>query len=316
MRLEFQVMAAFGVDLLVGDPRWLPHPVRIIGRFAAALESPLRRAIPNARAAGVVAVCVMLAVTGLISFLLVAGAARWNPVAGDVVSILLLYTCFAGCDLARHSRRVYQALAKGDMPEARRRLSMMVGRDTEKLDEPEVVRGAVESVAENMVDGVTAPLFFAVLGGPVGAMLYKAINTLDSTFGYKNERYFRFGWASARLDDVANYIPARVTAPLVALTAALLGLRPLKAWRMFRRDGRAHPSPNSGLSEAAVAGALGVQLGGINYYSGEISERPRMGDPDQTLERTHILQTNRLMLLTSVIALILFAAIRFAFFEK
>lgn len=310
MRLEYQILAAFGVDLLLGDPRWLPHPVRFIGRFATALESPLRRAIPNARIAGILAVIAVLAVAGGSAFLLIAGADLLHPAVADVVSIALLYTCFAGRDLARHSGRVYEALAADDLPEARRRVAMLVGRDTEALDEPEVVRATVESVAENMVDGVTAPLLFAVIGGPVGAMLYKAVNTLDSTFGYKNERYLQFGWASARLDDVVNYIPARITAPLTAFTAALLGLRPLGAWRMFRRDGRSHPSPNSGLTEAAVAGALGVQLGGVNVYFGVASERPRMGDPLQPLARAHILQTNRLMLLTSALALAIFAGIR------
>jgi adenosylcobinamide-phosphate synthase len=311
MRIETQVLAAFGLDLLLGDPRWLPHPVKAIGRFAVALEAPLRRAIPNARAAGVVAVLAVLGATGLAAFLLVAGASWLHPWAGDAVSIVLLYTCFAGRDLARHGGRVYQALAGDDLPEARRRVAMLVGRDTERLDEPEVVRGTVESIAENMVDGVTAPVLFAVLVGPVGALLYKAVNTLDSTFGYKNERYLCFGWASARLDDVVNYLPARLTAPLVAFTAALLGLRPVGAWRIFRRDGRKHPSPNSGLTEAAVAGALGVQLGGLNYYFGESSERPHMGDPLQPLRRGHILQANRLMLCTSALALLLFAGIRF-----
>jgi adenosylcobinamide-phosphate synthase len=303
-------MMAFGLDLLLGDPRWLPHPVKAIGWLASALESPLRKAIPNARIAGVAAVGAVLAVTGLTTFGLVGGAARLHPVAGDLVSIALLYTCFAGRDLARHSGQVYRALAAGDLPEARRRVAMIVGRDTERLDEAGVVRGTVESVAENMVDGVTAPLFFAILGGPVGAMLYKAVNTLDSTFGYKNERYLRFGWASARLDDWINYLPARLTAPLVAVAAAWLGLRPLASWRIFRRDGRKHPSPNSGLTEAAVAGALGVQLGGLNYYFGKASERPYMGEPEQPLRRGHIVQANRLMLLTSVFALLIFAGAR------
>jgi len=313
MRLEFQVTIAFGLDILIGDPRWLPHPVKLIGRFAAALESPLRRAISNTRTAGILAVLAVLSVTGWTTFLVVAGAAHLHPVAGEIVSILALYTCFAARDLAAHSGRVHRALVNGDLPEARRCVGMMVGRDTARLDEPEIVRGAVESVAENMVDGVTAPLFFAVLGGPVGAMLYKAVNTLDSTFGYKNERYLQFGWASARLDDVINYIPSRVTARLVAASAVLLGLRASGARRIFKRDGRKHPSPNSGLTEAAVAGALGVQLGGLNYYFGEASERQRMGDPEQPLRCIHILQANRLMLLTSVIALIVFAGARLLF---
>ncbi|XHR30775.1 MAG: adenosylcobinamide-phosphate synthase CbiB [Chthoniobacteraceae bacterium] len=310
MRLEIQVLAAFGLDLLLGDPRWLPHPVRWIGRLALALETPLRRALRNDYAAGCAAVLVVLGATGLSAFALLAAARELGPWGGDAASIVLLYTCLAGRDLARHAQRVHRALADGDLGEARRRVAMLVGRDTERLDEPGVARAAVESVAENLVDGVTAPIFFALIGGPVGALIYKAVNTLDSTFGYKNERYLRFGWASARLDDCVNYLPARLTAPLVAAAAALLRLRPLAAWRTLRRDGRKHPSPNSGLSEAAVAGALGVQLGGLNYYFGQPSERPPMGDPGQTLRRGHILAANRLMLTTSALALLVFAGIR------
>jgi adenosylcobinamide-phosphate synthase len=315
MRLEYHIIAAFGIDLLLGDPRWLPHPVKFIGRFAMALEPWLRRAIPNARAAGILAVLTVMAVTGGTTMLILAAATWLHPAMADAVSIMLLYTCFAGRDLAQHSGQVYRALAVGDLPLARSRVAMLVGRDTDRLDEPELVRATVESVAENMVDGVTAPLLFAAIGGPLGALLYKAINTLDSTFGYKNERYLYFGWAAARLDDVANFVPARLTAPLAVLAAAMLGLRPLGAWRIFRRDGRKHPSPNSGLAEAAVAGALGVQLGGTNWYFGTATERPRMGDPLHPLVRAHILKTNRLMLLTSVCALCAFTGIRRALFH-
>ena len=179
MRLEYQVLAAFGLDLLLGDPRWLPHPVKAIGRFAMAVEMPLRRAIRKERAAGMAEVLVALGVTGFAAFLLVKGAHALHPWVGEAVSVALLTTCFAGRDLACHGDRVYQALAEGDLPEARRRVAMLVGRDTERLDEPEVVRATVESIAENIVDGVTAPVLFAVLGGTVGALLYKAVNTLD-----------------------------------------------------------------------------------------------------------------------------------------
>ncbi|MCX6910659.1 MAG: adenosylcobinamide-phosphate synthase CbiB, partial [Verrucomicrobia bacterium] len=248
MRLEYQIIAAFALDLLFGDPRWLPHPVKLIGRFAVMLEAPLRRSIPSTRVAGVVAVVVVLGVTGFVAFGLVRCAAALHPAAGDIVSILLLYTAFAARDLAHHANAVYRSLASGDLAEARQRVSMIVGRDTARLDEREVVRATVESVAESLVDGVTAPLFFAVLGGPVGAMLYKAVNTLDSTFGYKDERYIQFGWASARLDDLANFLPARFTAPLVAVAAALLGHNALRSLRIWLRDGRKHVSPNAGLT--------------------------------------------------------------------
>lgn len=312
MRLEDQIFCAFGLDLLVGDPQWLPHPVRIIGRFAAALEVPLRKIIPNARAAGVIMVTLVLGVTGITTWLIVWSAGLLHPVLGDVAAIFLLYTTFAARDLADHSSRVRAALLSGDLSEARRRVGMIVGRDTERLDEPGVVRATVESVAENMVDGVTAPIFFAALGGPVGAMLYKAVNTLDSMFGHKNERYLHFGWAAARFDDLVNFIPARVTAPLMAVAAGILGLRARNAWRIFVRDGRKHASPNAGLTEAAVAGALGVQLGGLNYYDGEAAEHPPIGDPLEPLEAGHIARVNRLMFVTAFIALLIFTYTRMA----
>jgi adenosylcobinamide-phosphate synthase len=310
MRLEYQILAAFGLDLLLGDPRWLPHPVRLIGRFALVLEQPLRRIIPRLRFAGMMAVFIVLGISGIITCLMIHGAAAVHPFAGDAVSILLLYTAFASRDLIQHSYRVHGALKENNLSEARRRVAMLVGRDTALLNETGVVRAAVESVAENLVDGVTAPIFFAVIGGPVGAMMYKAVNTLDSTFGYKDERYLLFGWASARLDDVANFLPARITAPLVALSAAIFGYRPLNSIRILLRDGGKHPSPNAGLSEAAMAGALGVQLGGLNYYGGEAYECALLGDPIQALNRQNILAVNLLTLETSILCLLLLTGMR------
>ena len=196
------------------------------------------------------------------------------------MSIVVIYTTIAARDLARHSMAVFRPLAAGDLVEARRRVAAIVGRDTERLDEAGVVRAAVESVAESTVDGVTAPLFFAVVAGPVGAMVYRAVNTLDSMFGHQDERYRQFGWAAARIDDLANYLPARLTAPLVCLAAlCCLRLRPAAArCESLLRDGRKHASPNAGLAEAAMAGALGVQLGGVNYYDGQPLEKPTIGD--------------------------------------
>jgi adenosylcobinamide-phosphate synthase len=314
MRLELQVPTAFAIDLLLGDPQWFPHPVKWIGRFALAIEMPLRKLIPQPRAAGVAAACLAVGLTGLISYVFIRGMTKMHPIAGDIASIILLYTTFASRDLIRHSRSVYQSLWQGNLPEARRRVSMLVGRDTDCLDEQGIARAAVESVAENLVDGVTAPLFFAIFGGPIAAMMYKAVSTLDSTFGYKNERYLLFGWASARLDDVANYIPARITAPLVAAASALLGFRPLNSMRICFRDGGKHPSPNAGLSEAAVAGALGVQLGGLNYYGGEAHEGARLGDPQRSLEIQDILLANKLMLGTAILFLLLFTSLRAVLF--
>jgi len=290
-----QILLAMLLDLLLGDPRWLPHPVQGIGWLAQRAEAPLRRLILNPKLAGIAAVVWVVGSTTLIGFGLLKGAALLHPLAGDLASILLLYTCFATRSLHDHALAVYRPLKANNLPEARQRVSWLVGRDTEQLDEGEVTRAAVESVAENTVDGRTAPLLFACLAGPLGALAYKAISTLDSTFGYKNERYLQFGWASARLDDLANLIPSRMTALLTVAAAFLLRLRAGNAWRIFRRDRHNHPSPNGGQIESAVAGALGVRLGGVNSYFGKSSTRPFMGDPLLPLATGHILQAVRLM---------------------
>ena len=310
LSLELQLLLAFGLDLLVGDPRWLPHPVRLIGWFAARIEPLCRRLLPFPYLAGAAAVLLVVGVTGGLAFAAVYGAGLAHPLAGDIVSVLLIYTAIAARDLAGHSYRVYRALRAGDLPEARRRVGMIVGRDTAELDEPGVTRAAVESVAESTLDGVTAPLFFAAVGGPVGALAYKAANTLDSMFGHKDERYLKFGWAAARLDDLANLIPARLTAPLIALAAVPLGLRPFGALRVTWRDGQKHASPNSGIPEAAFAGAMGVQLGGVNVYDGVPHQGPLIGDPLRPLEKRHIPRANALMLLTAALALFVFLGLR------
>ena len=299
MTLEYQILAAVGLDLMLGDPRWLPHPVRFIGRLALGLETPMRRLIRQPRIAGIATVVLVVGSAGFTTWGLIRLAGLVQPLAGDIVSVILIYTTIAAHDLARHSLAVFRPLVSGQLPEARNRLSMIVGRDTAGLDTPEITRATVESVAESTVDGVTAPLFFACVGGPVAAMVYRAINTLDSTFGYKTERYLHFGWASARLDDAANFIPARVTAPVMAAAAGLLWLRPVQALRILLRDGKNHGSPNAGLAEAAMAGALGVQLGGVNYYEGESLAKPTIGDPAIPLAPRHILQANLLMFTTA-----------------
>jgi adenosylcobinamide-phosphate synthase len=315
MRFEAQIAAAYGLDLLCGDPRWFPHPVKFIGRFALFLEAPLRRLIANARWAGVAAVVLVVGITAAITGVGITAAYRVHSCVGDIVSIALLYTTFATRDLAAHAMAVHRALAKGDLPLARACVSQIVGRDTTCLDERGVVRATVESVAENTVDGVTAPLFFAAFGGPVLALAYKATSTLDSTFGYKNERYRDFGWASARLDDLAAWLPSRLTFPLIALAAAITGMRPVGAWRLGLRDCRRHASPNSGFAEAAAAGALGVQLGGPLHRNGQVVELPRMGEPIEVLHRQHIRRAISLMLATSLLALSLFLSLR-ALMEK
>ncbi|MGE0155461.1 MAG: adenosylcobinamide-phosphate synthase CbiB [Geobacter sp.] len=303
--LYLQILLAILLDLLLGDPRWLPHPVQGIGWLAKRLETPLRRLITNQKLAGVMMVCLVVGGTTSAALALLQVSRLIHPLAGDLVTILVLYSCLATRSLYDHALAVYRPLLAGDLLTARQRVGWLVGRDTDGLDEAEVTRAAVESVAENTVDGCTAPLIYACLAGPLGAVAYKAISTLDSTFGYKNERYLQFGWASARLDDLANLLPARLTALLVLPAALLLGLDAGNAWRIFRRDRHNHPSPNGGQIESAVAGALQVRLGGINSYFGQPSRRPFMGEPLQPLTAKHILQAGRLMwLLYGLTALI------------
>ena len=310
MRIEIQILIALLLDLVLGDPRWLPHPVRLIGRLIAALEGPARRAIPDARLAGSVTALAVIMAAALTTGAMI-GIAGWiHPLLEDAVSILLLYTTLAARDLADHSIGVYRALERFDLAEARRLVSWLVGRDTERLTEAEVVRAAVESVAENTVDGIIAPLFFAAIGGPAMAMAYKAASTLDSMIGYRSERFIDFGRTAAKIDDGANYIPARLAAPIIAVAAALTGGRAAAAWRIARRDGRKHMSPNAGIAEAAFAGALGIRLGGVMQRRGRPVNLPEIGDPVVTLARGQIIAANRMMYAATGIAAAVFLSAR------
>ncbi|MBI1921392.1 MAG: cobalamin biosynthesis protein CobD [Geobacter sp.] len=273
------ILSAVILDWLLGDPRWLPHPVVWIGRLITSLEKRIRLLVPDERLGGVCLLVLTVAATSGTAYAVVKGAYAIRPFFGHAVSVILSWTCLAARSLHRESGMVAQALVAGDLPAARTNLSYIVGRDTANLDEPEIWRGTVETVAENTSDGVIAPLFFLILGGPVAALAYKAVNTLDSMVGYKNERHLHFGWASARFDDLANWLPARLTGLLMVLIAPLLGFSGRGAWRIMRRDGRNHSSPNSGMPEAAAAGALGVRLGGTNVYFGKPVEKPAIGDP-------------------------------------
>ncbi|HEY6008249.1 MAG TPA: adenosylcobinamide-phosphate synthase CbiB [Geobacteraceae bacterium] len=278
------ILCAVLLDLLVGDPRWLPHPVVAIGRLIGALERGLRRLIANERGAGMFLLLLTVGITCGAAALLLAAAQAVHPALGMAVAVFFGFTSLAARSLHRESRLVADALTRGELTEARRFLSYIVGRDTADLDEAEIWRATVETVAENSSDGVIAPLCFLMLGGPVLALAYKAVNTLDSMVGYKNDRYLRFGWASARCDDLANWLPARLTGLLMAVVAPLAGLSAQGAWRVMRRDGRNHSSPNSGIPEAAAAGALGVQLGGTNRYFGVPVAKPTIGDPLNPLD--------------------------------
>ncbi len=305
LRIEYQLLAAFGLDLIIGDPRWLPHPVRGLGRLAETTERVTRRWLRPARLAGMAAVLLVVGGAALLSWGSLRLANAFGSWLADVVAIYLMYSSIAARDLVRHARRVQQALARYDLPLARRCLALMVGRDTERLPEAEIIRATVESVAEGMVDGVTGALFFGFLAGAVGAITYRAVNTLDSMFGHKTARYLKFGWAAARLDDAANWLPARLTGVLVSPAAWLMGQDGRAAWRIMRRDARRHASPNAGFPESAVAGALAVQLGGRNYYDGQPMDTARLGDALQPLTHRHITLVNRLMLLTVTLFLLL-----------
>ena len=306
------VLTAVLLDLVFGDPHWLPHPVVAMGRLITALEEKLRRIVPNERTGGVLLLFLTVAVSSGLAFVLVKRAYDLNLWSGFVFESALAWTCLAARSLHRESKLVADALKKGDLPEARRYLSYIVGRDTESLDEPEIWRAVVETVAENSSDGVIAPLFFLMLGGAPLAVAYKAINTLDSMVGYKNKRYLRFGWASARCDDLVNWLPARLTGMLMVLAAPLVGLKGRSAWWIMSRDGRNHASPNSSIPEAAAAGALGVQLGGTNSYFGKPEVKPTIGDGEKPLSLAAYNGVVRLMygaeLLLVVVWLLMVAA--------
>lgn len=273
-----EVIAGVGLDLALGDPQWLPHPVRGIGWLAQHTERALRGTRLPLRTAGAVLWCV---VTGGAAGLVYSTI----RLAGSWARIYWVYSLLACRDLDVEALRVIRALDRGDLKDARKCLSWIVGRDTESLDEPEIVRATIETVAENLGDGVIAPLFYLALGGPVAMAAYKAVNTLDSMVGYRNERYAELGWASARIDDLANFLPARLSALLVWAAALLPTFSFPRAVRITCRDGASQPSPNSGFPEAAFAGALGVQLGGLNHYQGKPSLKAPLGDPMFRLER-------------------------------
>ncbi|MCI5125115.1 MAG: cobalamin biosynthesis protein CobD [Candidatus Electrothrix sp. AR5] len=320
------LLSACLLDLLLGDPRWLPHPVRFIGRLALLAESWTRKLPVNEHNSGRLAVLIVLCSTGgtcLGLFFLLSFASQSFFLLG---ALFILYTTLAARDLIRHALQVVHALAI-DLETARKQVSMIVGRDTDQLDEAGIVRACVESVAENMADGIVAPLFWAVIGatygqllngspvawGTTAAMLYKAVNTMDSMFGYKNERYLHFGSCAARLDDVINFLPARISGFSIVLAALLC--RPVcrsdmkNSFRILVRDRQQHSSPNSGWPEAAMAGALGIQLGGESSYFGQPAEKPTIGDSSVPPQAHHIFQANTLVLTASLLCLFLLCSL-------
>lgn len=312
MRIIYLLLGAVVLDLLIGDPAHLPHPICGIGKLISGSEKVLRRLFgAKLRLAGTVLAIFVPLVTFLLTFALL-WVCSWmiHPLPGLGIEILLGSLTLAAKSLKKESMKVYDALEKKDIQQARYAVSMIVGRDTDSLDSIGVTKAAVETVAENTSDGVIAPMLYLAIGGVPLAMCYKAINTLDSMVGYKNEKYIDFGRASAKLDDLVNYIPARIAGLLMVLSAWLTGMDAKNAWKIFRRDGRNHASPNSAQTEAACAGALQVQLAGNAFYFGTLYEKPTIGDPIRPVEIQDIPRANRLMLVSDLLCLCLCLLLR------
>lgn len=311
------IVLGFLLDFWLADPAWMPHPVVFMGRCITRMETLLRAGLPatprGERMAGR-----MLAFILPVGTLLFTGGVCWlaerlHPLAGLAVQTLWCWQALAVKGLAVESRNVYRYLAAGDLPGARKAVSRIVGRDTQALTREGVTKAAVETVAENFSDGVAAPLFYMLLGGAPLALCYKAINTMDSMVGYKNEKYLHFGRAAARLDDAANYLPSRLAALFWIGAAVLTGANGRQAWRIWRRDRRNHASPNSAQTESACAGALGVQLAGPAYYFGEYYDKPTIGDATRPVEPRDILRANRMLFAASVLACVVGLACRTGF---
>ncbi len=299
------LLLAFALDLLLGDPQSFPHPIRWMGRAIEFLEPGFRRISSNQIVAGACFTGVMVCGTFVLSWLVLHLALLVHPWLHFGLEVLCLYYCLSLRSLAAAAKDVGRSLHAEGLETAKVRLQMIVGRDVAALSETGVVRGAVETVAENFVDGVLSPLFYALLGGAPLALAFKMVNTLDSMIGYKNARYKEFGRAAARLDDAANWIPARLSVFIISLAAGLLLGRFRSSLQAARSEGRNHSSPNAGYAEAAFAGALQVKLGGPNHYHGQLVDKPFIGRdfPPPGPEAIH--QACRLLILVSSIALIL-----------
>ena len=313
MMTVWAVVGGFVLDCLFGDPAWLPHPVVFMGKAISRLEAFLRPRLPKTPkgellGGAIVAFCLpvgTLLFTGAVCW----GAARLHPLLGLAVQMFWCGQALAARGLAQESTNVYRELIKPDLPAARKAVSRIVGRDTAALTAEGVTKAAVETVAENASDGVIAPLLYMLIGGAPLALTYKAINTMDSMLGYKNEKYLYFGRVPAKLDDVANYLPSRLAGLLWVAAAALTGNSARGAWKIWRRDRRRHASPNSAQTESACAGALGVQLAGPAYYFGQYYPKLTIGDALRPIEPEDILRANRMMYAESLLALALGLAV-------
>ena len=302
--LTLQITIAFILDIMIGDPRWLPHPIRIIGRCIEYLEKVLRSIFVSERMAGIFLTGIIVMGTYLITFKIISFFYGFGRVWGIAISIIIIFYSLSIRDLLKETGAVLKALKSGNLPKARSNLSRIVGRDTHNLNEQQVAMGCIETSAESCVDGIIAPLFYAFIGGPALAMAYKSINTLDSMVGYKNEKYLKFGWASAKMDDVANFIPARIAAIIIPISSFICGADSLNSIRMVKRDWQKHPSPNSGIPEAAIAGALRIRLGGPGVYNGITSDKPFIGDPINNVDFDDISNTSKIVVVSAIISLV------------
>lgn len=314
MLTVYALVIGFILDALWGDPLRLPHPVVWMGRAIGAGETRLRRVFSqdgrSQRRAGLILAIILPLASFCISAGLLLVLFLIHPLAAFVAECWMCYQILSARELWRQSMKVYRALRDQGIAAGREAVSRIVGRDTAELDEGGVIKATVETVAENTADGVVAPLFYMVIGGAPLGMAYKAINTMDSMIGYKNEKYLDFGCAAARLDDIANFLPSRLTAFFMIAVSPLIGLSGKGAWRMWRRDRHNHASPNSAQTEAACAGALGVQLAGDAVYFGKTFEKPAIGDATRLIALDDIARANRLMYASSIVALVLFCSAR------
>lgn len=297
--------AAFMLDLIIGDPRRLPHPVRWMGSAIAALEPQFRRISPNLVVAGAAYAAFLIVSTWLLTLAAIAALDRIHPLLGAGLEIVLIFFCLSARSLEQAAMEVHDCLVRGTVNQARQKVALIVGRDVDNYDGAGIARAAVETVAENLVDGVMAPLFFAAIGGAPLAMAYKMVNTLDSMVGYKSETYLQFGKAAARIDDLFNYVPARLCVPVIAVASQILSGMGQRSFMTAVTEGAHHSSPNAGYAEAAFAGALAVKLNGPNYYHGKLVDKPYIGLRFGNVILQHIKKACDLMLLSSFLGLIL-----------
>lgn len=308
------------LDWIFGDPVWLYHPVRIIGKWISFLEKVLRKFAGDQEgnekklliAGGILWILVLLASAAVPMGILYL-AEKISPCAAFVLECFWCYQLLAARSLGKESKKVYKKLMQDDLSGARLAVSMIVGRDTEQLTVEGVTKAAVETVAENTNDGVIAPLIYMLIGGPILGFVYKAVNTMDSMLGYENEKYLYFGRVAAKMDDVAGFIPARISALLMILASCLLGMDGKNALWIWKRDRRKHASPNAAQTEAVCAGALQVQLAGDAWYFGKKHEKDTIGDPIRNIEPKDILRSEKLMIGTEVLTFLLFGGIRLFF---